>query len=210
MKNYCIVNMSPRAKGTSALLAGMCAEHLEGHGGHIARMNLYQEMKHPEALINAVKDADVLILSGPCYINTYPADVTAFLETLAARPDALNGQSLYGIIQGGMPYVHTHECGLNMLEIFAEKCGLLYRGGFVLGLGAMVNGGPFDRLLNAKKAKRQFNAFFEHIAQDEFSPRDVYLNARMKMPAVAAWVLAMIANRGLDAQQKKLAAGKQA
>lgn len=206
MKNFLIVNMSPRVKGTSALIAGMCAERLTARGAHVARMNLYPELKHPETLIEAVKSADVLIFSGPSYINTYPADVTAFLMILAARPDALHGQSLYGIIQGGMPYAHTHECGLNMLEIFAEKVGLKYQGGFVLGMGAMVDGGPFERLLNAKKARRQLNLFFDHMERDEPSPRDVYLYAQMTMPSIAARVMARIANHSIDAQQRKLAA----
>jgi hypothetical protein len=131
--------------------------------------------------------------------------VTAFLQILAAAPDALHGQSLYGVIQGGMPYAHTHECGLNMLEIFAEKVDLKYRGGFVMGMGAMVDGGPFNKLLNAKKAARQLNVFFDHIGRDEPSTREVFLNAQMKMPAIAARVMARIANRGIDAQQKKLA-----
>ncbi|MEL7609720.1 MAG: hypothetical protein AAGU74_09460 [Bacillota bacterium] len=45
-------------------------------------------------------------------------------------------------IQGGMPYVHTHESGLLMLKAFANKCDVRYKGGFVMGDGAMLNGQP--------------------------------------------------------------------
>jgi hypothetical protein len=44
-------------------------------------------------------------------------------------------------------------------------------GGFVLGMGAMLDGGPIDKLFNAKKTKRLLNAFFEHILRGEPSPQ---------------------------------------
>lgn len=205
MKNVLIVNASPRPKGTSAMLAALCAARLEKAGLHVERVNLYPALKIPEPLYASVGRADTVVLSGPCYVNTYPADVTAFLEGLAARPEALHGQRLYGIIQGGMPYAHTHESGLNMLGLFARQCGLSYMGGFVLGMGAMLDGGPIDRLFNAKKAKRLLNAFFDHILRGEPSPRQLYLDAQLKLPAFAARLLGMVANRSIDKRLKTLA-----
>lgn len=208
MKKYLLVNMSPRSKGTSAVLLNLCADFLQQLGHSVERVNLYPALKSPEALYASVGGADAVVLSGPCYINTYPADVTAFLEGLAAHPEALHGQSLYGIIQGGMPYAHTHESGLNMLQLFARKCGLNYLGGFVMGMGAMLDGGPVDKLFNAKKVRRQLNAFFEHVGRNEPSPRQVYLDAQLRLPAFAGRFLAMFANKAMDSQRKKLAAGE--
>lgn len=205
MKNVLIVNASPRPKRTSAMLAAMCADRLEKGGLHVEKVNLYPALKNTEALYASVGRADTVVLSGPCYVNTYPADVTAFLEGLSARPEALHGQRLYGIIQGGMPYAHTHESGLIMLQLFARRCGLNYMGGFVLGMGAMLDGGPIDKLFNAKKTKRLLNAFFEHILRGEPSPRQLYLDAQLKLPAFAARLLAMAANRGIDRRMKALA-----
>ena len=202
--NVLIINASPRPKGTSAMLAAMCAEHLEKGGLRVERLNLYPSLKNPEALYASVGRADTVVLSGPCYVNTYPADVTAFLEGLAAHPEALKGQRLYGIIQGGMPYAHTHECGLTMLQLFARQCGLKYMGGFVMGLGAMLNGAPIDKLFNAKKVRRLLGVFFDHILKGEPSPRQLYLGAQLKLPAFAARLLAMAANKGIDKQLKAL------
>jgi len=202
--NVLIINASPRLKGTSAMLAAMCAERLEKGSSRVRQVNLYPALKNPETLYASAGRVDTLVIIGPCYVNTYPADVTAFLEGLAARPEALKGQRLYGIIQGGMPYAHTHEGGLVMLELFARKCGLQYLGGFVMGMGAMLDGGPIDKLLNARKVKRHLNAFFEHILNGEPSPRQLYLDAQLKLPAFAWRLLAMIANRGIDKQRKVL------
>lgn len=205
MNNVLIVNASPRAKGTSTMLAAMCAERLEKGGLRVERVNLYPALKNPEALYASVGMADTVVISGPCYVNTYPADVTAFLEGLAAHPEALHGQRLYGIIQGGMPYVHTHESGLIMLEIFARKCGLNYLGGFVMGMGAMLDGGPIDKLFNAKKVKRYLGIFFDRIVKGEPSPRQLYLDAQLKLPVLAVRLLALIANKGIDKRLKELA-----
>ena len=205
MNNVLIINASPRLKGTSAMLSAMCAEHLEKGSLRVGRVNLYPALKNPETLYAAVGRVDTIVIIGPCYVNTYPADVTAFLVGLAEHPEALKGQRLYGIIQGGMPYVHTHESGLNMLRLFAQKCGMEYLGGFVMGMGAMLNGGPVDKLFNGKKVKRLLSIFFDHILKGEPSPRQLYLDAQLKMPIFAGRLLAMVANKGIDKQLKALA-----
>jgi multimeric flavodoxin WrbA len=202
--NALIVNMSPRSKGTSAMLAGMCAAHLEQGGTLVERLDLYPALQDPCALYRAVGRADVLVLSGPCYINTYPAEVTALLQGMAAHPEALHGQQLYGMIQGGMPTAHTHESGLNQLELFARKCGLRYMGGFVMGMGAMLDGAPLDRLINAKSVKTHLNAFFDHIQRGEPSPRQLYQDAQLKLPSIGWRLLALVANRAINAQLKAL------
>lgn len=118
MRNFLLINASPRKKGTSAVLLSMCKESLDSAGQRTEVIHLYPAMKSPEELRIAVDRADTLVISGPCYVNTYPAETTAFLDELSAHPEVLHGQSLYGMIQGGMPYYHTHEAGLLQLEIF--------------------------------------------------------------------------------------------
>jgi hypothetical protein len=102
-----------------------------------------------------------------------------------------------------MPYPHTHENGLKALELFAKKAGLRYMGGFVLGLGAMLNGQPLEKLLNAKKVIPQFNLFFDHMEKGEESPRQVYLAAQMRLPGVGWRLMAHMANKMIDKDLKK-------
>lgn len=85
MRSDLIVNLSPRAKGASALLAGLCAERLERAGHIVRRAGLHPCLSAPGELCEAIDRADALIFSGPSYINTYPADATALLSALAAR-----------------------------------------------------------------------------------------------------------------------------
>ena len=202
MKRYLLINASPRAKGTSAMLAGMLEAHLKSQGHAVSRLALYPHLNRMEALSDAFRDADVLVVLGPCYVNTFPADTYALLEALAAHAEAHRGQKVYGVIQGGMPYAHTHRCGLEALRLFAKSCGLAYGGGFVMGLGAMLNGQGLDRLPNGKKVKKQLDVFFDHVARGEDSPDLVYEKALLRLPSLAWRFMARWANASIDKNQK--------
>ncbi|WP_312369633.1 NAD(P)H-dependent oxidoreductase [Lachnoclostridium sp.] len=198
MKNILLFHVSPRQKGTSYVLLQMCMEYLSEKGHICELMHLYPNLNNPEKIRETVNRADTLVFSGPCYINTYPADTIALLEDLSVHREVLHGQNIYGIIQGGMPYPHTHESGLSMLEMFCKKCDLAYKGGFVMGLGAMLNGQPIKKLPNSKKINRQLQIFFEHIDKEEDSPRQVYQVAQFKVPSLVYRIMSSTMNRKID------------
>lgn len=203
MKQFLFINLSPRPQGTSFLLLHMCQEYLESKGHQTELFHLYQNLNTPKSLLKAVEKADTLVFGGPCYINTYPADTTAFLMELSAHREVLHGQSLYGMIQGGMPYPHTHESGLSMLQIFCRKCNISYQGGFIMGLGAILDGKPLTNLPNSKRVMKQLNQFFRYIEKDETAPREVYLKAQFRVPAFIYGIMAKGMNRIIDRDLKK-------
>ncbi len=200
MRHYLIINASPRVKSTSMLLANMCKVYLEEHEKKVTLVSLHKN-GGIDATVDAIKGADVVVISGPCYVNTYPAAVIKLLTEWEKR--ALDGQTVYGMIQGGMPYPHTHKSGLNMLEVFAAKNGLGYKGGFICGVGPMINGDTLDRLPNAKKLKRQLDVFFANVRDEKQSEDAVYEQAQMPMPTLLARILAIFMNRSIN---KKYAA----
>ena len=209
MRNIIAINVSPRKQGTSVMLLEKLRDDLEKRENQVHRIDLYGNLKKMEVVFDAVNAADTIVICGPCYVNTYPADTTRLLEELAARPGVLHGQNLYGIIQGGMPYAHTHRSGLNMLRIFSHKADVNYQGGFVMGLGALLNGQPLNKLPNGKKVAKQLTVFFGNIHNGAESPDSVYEAASLKMPAFVTKLTAArmnriidkdFANRGMDAR----------
>jgi len=198
MRKVVAVNTSPRKRGTSAMLLDRLKNNLEKRGDHVIIVHLYSHLKNMQMIFDAVNAADTIVICGPCYVNTYPADTTKLLEELAAQPDILHGQNLYGIIQGGMPYAHTHVSGLNMLKVFSNKVNLSYQGGFIMGLAAMLDGQQLDKLPNGKKVGRQFAVFFEHIHNGKKTPDSVYEKAIMKIPGFVTMILAATMNRRID------------
>ena len=208
MRNIAAINVSPRKQKTSAMLLDMLKNELERLNDNVRIIHLYSHLNELDKIMDAVSTADTIVISGPCYTNTYPADTIRLLEELAARPDILRGKNLYGIIQGGMPYAHTHVSGLNMLRVFSRKAKIQYQGGFIMGMGAMLDGKPVNKLLNGKKVQRQLMIFFKHIHNGEESPDSVYEASMLKMPGFVFKLLAklmnikinrMLKSRGMDA-----------
>lgn len=184
MENVVIINLSPRKNGTSAMLAKMCKDYLLTNEKNVETVDLYSHLEDIGTVLHLVDRADTIVVSGPCYINHFPADTIYLLEQMSSHPEILHKQNLYGIIQGGMPYVHTHESGIRTLELFCKDCNINYKGAFVMGLGAMLNGQPLDKLINGKKVKKSYLVFLNNISNGEISPESLYKKAQMKMPAI--------------------------
>ena len=198
MRNIAAINVSPRRQGTSVTLLNMLKDELYKHGDNVCIVHLYSHLKEMQPIFDAVNAADTIVISGPCYTNTYPADTTRLLEELLMQPGVLHGQNLYGIIQGGMPYAHTHISGLNMLKFFSRKAKLPYQGGFIMGMGAMLDGRPISKLPNGKKVERQLMQFFNLIHKGEKSPDSVYEVSILKLPGFVARMLAAFVNRSIN------------
>ncbi|NLJ71214.1 MAG: hypothetical protein GX328_07135 [Clostridiaceae bacterium] len=130
-----------------------------------------------DELVLAMQQAAIIIISGPCYVNTFPAGLIELLET-ASQTGGFSGQKLYGIINGGMPYIHTHRHGLTCLQLFAEQNHLLWQGGFVLGGGAMLDGKPLEKHMNRKKVVPAFDHFIQNIVEGNKSPDSLYEQAQ--------------------------------
>lgn len=185
------------------MLANRCREFLLSRDYLVEILHLYPNLKDLNPLLTVINEAGSIIMVGPCYIDTYPADTVYLLEELEKNHSVLHGQTLYGIIQGGMPYVHTHESGLKMLELFARENGLRYKGGFVIGMGAMLNGRPLSKLLNGKRAEKMFGRFLENVAKQENSPAALYHEAQLKMPGLVYWLMAKIMNRKIEKERRE-------
>lgn len=184
MKRAVIINLSPRKSGTSKMLANMCFDYLTANNSSVEIIDLYSHLNDMNKIFSLINTADTIMMSGPCYIDHFPADTINLLEQMSNHPEILHGQNVYGVIQGGMPYVHTHESGVKTLELFCEDCNMKYKGSFVMGLGAMLNGQPLDKLLNGKKVKKNFMIFLNNILKDENSPSSLYKDAQIKLPGL--------------------------
>lgn len=198
-----IINLSPRTKGTCAMLSGYFKDRIENEQNKVMVENLYMKLKDISQLLDQVEKADTIVMIGPCYVDTYPADTIYLLEQMSKQEGVLHGQKLYGFIQGGMPYVHTHESGLKLLDNFADKNNIQWMGGFVMGGGAMLDGKSLEHLPNAKTMVPAVNTFIEHIAQGEPSPDELYKEAASKIPFLMAVFLVNMLNGMLKKKFKE-------
>ena len=99
----------------------MFCEILAQMDAGVCIVSLSKAIHDMETFLRKIDICSTIVFIGPCYINTYPADVFVLLNELPKHSKVLHGQNIYGVIQGGMPYVHTHEEGLHALALFAES-----------------------------------------------------------------------------------------
>lgn len=186
-----LLSASPRKQGTSAMLLKRIQAVT---GGEMAYLPWKGSL---DPLLQAMHESETIVISGPCWINTYPTRLFELLE--ASSSGGYDGQKLYGIINGGMPYIHTHAHGLKLLSLFAKTCALDYRGGFVLGGGAMLDGKPLERHLNRKTVAPAFDRFIRHVKEGSVAPDSLYEDSQHPpgrlMTQVFAKILTMMMNR---------------
>lgn len=194
-----IINGSPRSeKGISYSLAKRCQFTT---GGEI--IHLYHQLNNLQQVLAQINQAEKIIIIGPCYINTFPAHVIALLEMLHKHPEVCHGQKLYGIINGGMPYVHTHEVGIKQLELFCKQVNLCFGGGFVVGAGPIIDGKKLEAHPAAKKLIPAFNAFIQCIHQGKKASDTLYKQAEFKVPSIVVKGFTWQMNRTIDKNLKK-------
>lgn len=195
LQRVLLISASPRIKGTSVMLLERIRKQVQGELVH-----LYLE--ETETILEKMKAAETIVISGPCYINGYPGALQRLLE-VAQEKAPWEGQKLYGIINGGMPYVHTHRSGVDSLKLFSSQCGFSWMGGFVLGGGAMLDGGPLEKHLSAKKVVPAFEQFVKCIAEGQPSPDALYEEAQTPPGKVMTHVFAGLLSFMMSRKLKK-------
>ena len=182
----------PRPRGTSAMLLNRLQRSAGG-----STLWLYNREQRSKA-VEAMREAERIVVCGPSYVNAYPAVVTEVLEEALEGGFRWEGKQLYGIINGGMPYAHTHRQGLKTLELFAQRSGMHWMGGFVLGVGAMLDGQPLEKHMSARKVVPAFRAFCRLVAEGKEAPDALWMKAQTRMPRLLAPLAARFMNRMVD------------
>jgi len=95
-KTFGSADVAPYYALQTAMLAQQAFADMLQKGHKVTLLHLYSHLNRLDALLEAVGDSDTVLFSGPCYINTYPADTTALLQ-------AAIDQSPTGIIVADAP-----------------------------------------------------------------------------------------------------------
>ena len=198
MDGIIVIQCSYRQKGTSAMLSKL----LKDMDDHVHVVTITTALQKYDEFCQRLVACHTIVFIGPCYVNTYPADVFYLLQRLQLQPELFHGQRVYGLIQGGMPYVHTHAAGLRSLELFAKSMDLLYCGGFVLGMGAFLNGRSLNTLPHGKRVKRQLTKFYQGILEGTKQSMQLCESAQLHLPILVTKILCRKMNSKLLKEAK--------
>lgn len=190
-----LINASPRPHSTSLMLLKRIQQKTGGEIVFTAKADVSD-------IVEKMRGAQTIVIGGPCYINSWPSGVIKLMEA-AAKLSPFERQNVYGVINGGMPYIHTHRSAIDSLEFFAETVGLSWRGGFVLTGGAMLDGKPLEKHLGAKRVVPAFEIFTERIKRGERSPDSLYIDAQPAPGKIFSRLMAFLLTRSVTKRLKK-------
>ncbi len=142
---------SPRGieKSTSGRLGGHLLDTLKARGFGTEQVHVHAAVRSPDALesaLAAAAAADLVILSLPLYVDSFPAPVIAFLENVAERRTGAGRAGLFLLIQCGFPESEQNATALAIAERFAAEVGWRWLGGLALG-GVETYGGSAHEVL---------------------------------------------------------------
>lgn len=142
---------SPRGveKSTSGRLGRGFLDALEKRGLETERLHVHEAVRSPDRLeiaLAAVAAADLVVLSLPLYVDSFPAPVIAFLEQVARRGAGRGRVQFAMIIQCGFPEREQNETATAIAERFAFDVGWTWLGALTLG-GLETYGGSATQAL---------------------------------------------------------------
>jgi len=135
---------SPRGidRSSSGRLGGRLLDALKERGFETDKLHVHAAVHSPtetEQALAAIGAADVVVLSLPLYVDSFPAPVIALLERIAERRTGAGRVRFLLLIQCGFPEREQNATALAIAERFAAEAGWEWLGG--LAFGAMENYG---------------------------------------------------------------------
>lgn len=145
-----LLSGSPRTASTSQVVGEYLLEELAKLGWETGLQRIYSSIKSEEAwtiLAGEAADADLLILSAPLYVDSFPSGVIRMMERLAMDRRLRSGgqsQRLIAIVNSGFPEPVQIQTVMEIAKRFARETGLIWAGGISLGSGGAINGRPLE------------------------------------------------------------------
>jgi hypothetical protein len=133
---------SPRPRATSAMLAQYVADGLAARGWQTQTLSLAKAVRKPDAwpaLVDAFRDADVVGLFVPLYVDSLPAEATLALERLVAVAPA-HEQGIFALVNCGFLEAEQNDTALAICRHFARQAGRAWLGSLALGGGGALYG----------------------------------------------------------------------
>ncbi|MHB0934939.1 MAG: NAD(P)H-dependent oxidoreductase [Armatimonadota bacterium] len=140
---------SPRVPSVSETLAEYVIDGLAKCGWEtkIVRLGpaLKQEGKWSE-LAEEYRQADVIALLTPLYVDALPGHTTQALEWLAAEARTERERRFFALVNCGFLEAEQNDTALAICRLFARDAGLAWLGGLALGAGGAMSGQKLEKL----------------------------------------------------------------
>jgi NAD(P)H-dependent FMN reductase len=213
MNGLLMIGSAKRPRSTSEVLGAYLLERLAERGFETGRVLLPRAVRSEDgraALLEAVAQADLVILSFPLYVDSLPAPAIHALELISeARGEGgLAGKRLVALSNCGFPEARHNETALAVCRHFAEGMGMAWAGGLALGGGQAINGRALTDLGGmARDVIAALDRTVEALAEGGDVPPEAV--ERMAQPLTPAWMYVRLGGLGWRFQAMKHGAHRQ-
>jgi hypothetical protein len=146
-----------------------------------------------------LRDADIVVLVAPSYLDELPAVTQRLLEDAWERRAELRGHAplFYGIAHSGFPEPIQRRAELSSMRFFAEQMGWTWMGGVGFGGTSPIDGRPLEE---AGMFSRQLRKVLPLAAADiaagrPFSPETVRRSEKSPFPMPVRMVVTLVNSR---------------
>ncbi len=173
VKKIAIISASPKVNqnlAVSEFLAKRGESLLIEERVEINAVNMRRVLPHKETknAFQTLANADAIVLVFPLYFFCMPAMLTRFLQDFVAEhPKATRVSGVYAIINCGFPEPEINLEAMRVAEVFAIQTGRAFRGGVMIGCGAMALGAQDAPFM--KPVFEKIDACFLRVKRDVIS-----------------------------------------
>lgn len=204
---------SPKVRSTSASLADHLSGLLRRHGLSVNSLHITSLLRTPEGtrtLLSEAKDAAIIVLAFPLYVDSLPSPLVRALELLAEHRRKMEGpprQRLLAISNCGFPEARHNDTALAQCRIFCRDSAIEWTGGLGLGGGGMIAGLPLTQRGRAvKNVMTSLELAANALATDTELPREAV--SLMARPLVPVWLYLLIGHLGWRRKASKFGVRK--
>lgn len=198
---------------TSEVLGDYLLEGLQRNGLRTDKVNIHRLLRSAngnEELIKAVNTCDILIFSGPLYVDSTPAIIVRAMEIIAENRrenKQLKKPLMLAISNSGFPEAHQNHTALGIYKCFAKEAGFEWVGGLALGGGGAINGQPLAKLGGmVKNICKSLDLTVSALLNENMIPEEAV--KLMEKPMFPKWIYLMVGQFGWRIQAKKYGSHK--
>lgn len=204
---------SPKTKGsTSASLGNYLLKKLAKKNFECQQLRILTgKNDNMEEIIDKVRESDILIITAPLYIDSFPAPLIRAFEKISndiKEKSTKKKQSLVAIVNSGFPEAYQNNTAIKICKNFGDKNNFKWLGSLTMGCGPIIRGKPIDKLgVMTRNIVKAINIAADAIAEDQAIPAESMKS--MAKTLLPIWLYMELGNYSWKSSAKKFKAEKQ-
>lgn len=203
-----LVGSPKKSNSSSDSIGSYLLDKLSENGYTTDKLSIISSLKNDEAtetLLEAVNNAELIILTFPLYVDSLPTGVIKSFELIAAhraKNKSTSVQRMIAISNSGFPESFQNRTALDICRCFANSVGFKWSGSLALGCGGSVAGRPLKEQSGMlRNVIKSLDLTCEALVNNQSIPSEA--KNLMEKPFVPKWLYLFIGNMGWKKAAKK-------